>query len=209
MASNDRPTTVSGATPAAARASLTAPATPSQRFSPSCSAWSGSGRCRAIGRSARPSIRPARSNTPARALPVPTSTATTTGSRVPAMILHRARSRDARHRPCGSAQMCSASAQQATPRSTPQGGGEGRAGRVFRGEAGSETLSTPKLGPLSGQLNPWLLRSDRRTSQRDISPGSYDTLVVAGAPSKWSVCVCQVETARRMKKTPVGAVRRC
>ena len=42
-----------------------------------CSAWSGIGRWSAIGCSARPSILPSGPNTPARALPVPTSTAIT------------------------------------------------------------------------------------------------------------------------------------
>ena len=68
--------------PDCSRAARTAAPTACQMSALSCSAWSGAGWCMAIGCSARASMRPLRSNTPARALPVPTSTAITAWSAI-------------------------------------------------------------------------------------------------------------------------------
>ena len=77
VASKLMPAISSADTPALSRAARTAAQTLAQMFSESCSAWPDPDRCMAIGCSARPTIRPARSTMPARALPVPTSTAQT------------------------------------------------------------------------------------------------------------------------------------
>jgi len=76
VASNPRPATSSGAAPAMAMASRIAGHTDCQIYSLSSSASFASVRFIAIGCSDRPSRAPCAVSTPARALPVPTSTAT-------------------------------------------------------------------------------------------------------------------------------------